>query len=188
MCSVTMNSRSTWHDLCNIACNLDELCYDYIAMKTAKKKLAKHTASSRFIRKSASSGRFLKKSDTKGSARSVAASNLSAAQPEAADVRRLSRAYNLSTEVVSRVTGASPRTVAYWNSGTPPQRSSLQRIKEVTRLFDALADIIKGSVIGEWLQRPNRRFDGSTPLQVIERGETDRLWRMIWQLREGNSG
>jgi hypothetical protein len=64
----------------------------------------------------------------------------------------------------------------------------MQRIKEVTRLFDALADIIKGGVIGEWLQRPNKQFDGSTPLQVIERGETDRLWRMIWQLREGNAG
>jgi hypothetical protein len=29
---------------------------------------------------------------------------------------------------------------------------------------------------------------GSTPLQVIERGESDRLWRMIWALRIGNSG
>jgi hypothetical protein len=104
------------------------------------------------------------------------------------DVRRLSRTYKLSNEVVSRVTGASPHTVTYWNAGTPQQRSSAQKIKEVTRLFDALADIIKGSVIGEWLQRPNKQFDGSTPLQVIERGETDRLWRMVWQLREGNSG
>ena len=110
------------------------------------------------------------------------------APSDAADVRRLSRTYKLSNEVVSRVTGASPRTVSYWNAGTPPQRSSVQKIKEVTRLFDALADIIKGTVIGEWLQRPNKQFDGSTPLQVIERGETDRLWRMVWQLREGNSG
>ena len=34
----------------------------------------------------------------------------------------------------------------------------------------------------------NPSFEGSTPLQVIERGETDRLWRMIWQLGTGNSG
>lgn len=133
-------------------------------------------------------GRFSKKSGAKKAARSVAASNLSVAPSETADVRRLSRTYKLSNEVVSRVTGASPRTVSYWNAGTAPQRSSVQKIKEVTRLFDALADIIKGSVIGEWLQRPNKQFDGSTPLQVIERGETDRLWRMIWQLRESNAG
>jgi DNA-binding transcriptional regulator YiaG len=107
---------------------------------------------------------------------------------EVADVRKLSRVYNLSNEAVSRVTGASPRTVSYWNSGTPPQRSTAQKIREVTRLFGALAGIIKAKAIGEWLQRPNKQFDGSTPLQVIERGESDRLWRMIWQLREGNSG
>jgi len=104
------------------------------------------------------------------------------------DVRRLSRAYNLSNEAVSRVTGASPRTVSYWNAGVAPQRSSAQKLREVTRLFDALSDIIKARSIGPWLQRPNDAFDGSTPLQVMERGENDRLWRMIWQIREGNAG
>ena len=103
-------------------------------------------------------------------------------------LRRLSRTYHLSNEALSRVTGASPRSISYWNAGIAPQRSSAQKLKEVTRLFDALADIIKSNTIASWLQRPNKEFDGSTPLQVIERGESDRLWRMIWQLREGNAG
>ena len=103
-------------------------------------------------------------------------------------LRRLSRTYHLSNETLSRVTGASPRTVSYWNAGITPQRSSAQKLKEVTRLFDALSDIVKVNAIGPWLQRPNKQFHGSTPLQVMERGESDRLWRMIWQLREGNSG
>src|SRR6266481_9587378 len=103
-------------------------------------------------------------------------------------LRRLSRTYHLSNEALSRVTGASPRTVSYWNAGMAPQRSSAQKLKEVTRLFDALSDIIKAKSVGPWLQRPNDAFDGSTPLQVMERGENDRLWRMIWQIREGNAG
>jgi DNA-binding transcriptional regulator YiaG len=166
-----MNYRNIWRDDCNIACNT----YD---MKMRKKAASKNSATGRFRKRSA-----------KRAIATRASARLSVAPAEtSADVRRLSRTYKLSNEVVSRVTGASPRTVSYWNAGTPPQRSSVQKIKEVTRLFDALADIIKGSVIGEWLQRPNKQFDGSTPLQVIERGETDRLWRMIWQLREGNVG
>ncbi len=28
-------------------------------------------------------------------------------------------------------------------------------------------------------------FDGSTPLQVIERGETDRIGRMVYELESG---
>ena len=142
-------------------------------MKTGK-NIAQKSPAGRTLRRSPSA---VKKKAT-----------LSRPQTIEADVRRLSRTYHLSNEAVSRVTGASPRTVSYWNAGTAPQRSSAQKIKEVIRLFDALSDIIKARAIGRWLQQPNDRFDGSTPLQVMERGENDRLWRMIWQLREGNSG
>jgi hypothetical protein len=133
------------------------------------------------------SGRVLKK-HARAKMGAVRASANGVDRAGDSEVRRLSRVYHLSNEALSRVTGASPRTVAYWNAGTPPQRSSAQKMREVTRLFDALAEIIDAKVIGQWLQRPNQQFDGSTPLQVMERGETDRLWRMIWQLREGHSG
>jgi hypothetical protein len=150
-------------------------CMQRYTMKMQKKSVRKRHA-----------GRVRRRSFT--GAKTKASSSLMAPQKGEPDVRRLSSTYHLSNEVVSRVTGASPRTVSYWNSGLAPQRSSAQKIREVTRLFDALSDIIKAKAIGPWLQRPNDAFDGSTPLQVMERGENDRLWRMIWQIREGNTG
>ena len=39
--------------------------------------------------------------------------------------------------------------------------------------------------IGTWLQIPNEAFDGLKPLEVIDRGEIDRLWSMIYDLRSG---
>jgi hypothetical protein len=148
-------------------------------MKLRSKTSAAKRASGRFLKRAARAKLAAPRASTNG---------IGFDRPGSSELRRLSRVYHLSNEALSRVTGASPRTVAYWNAGTPPQRSSAQKIKEVTRLFDALADIIDKKVIGHWLQRPNQQFDGSTPLQVMERGETDRLWRMIWQLREGHSG
>ena len=145
-------------------------------MKLQKKSGATKAVAARSLRSSGANGTT-----------HMSASKLSV-PTQMADIRKLSRAYNLSNEALSRVTGASPRTVSYWNAGTPPQRSSAQKIREVTRLFDALAGLIKAKAIGAWLQQPNQAFDGSTPLQVIERGETARLWQMIWHLREGNSG
>jgi hypothetical protein len=35
------------------------------------------------------------------------------------------------------------------------------KYNEVTRLRDALADVIEDEVLDEWLQRPNAQFDGS---------------------------
>jgi len=34
--------------------------------------------------------------------------------------------------------------------------------------------------VGQWLRTPNDAFDGLKPLEAIERGEVDRLWRMIY--------
>jgi hypothetical protein len=40
--------------------------------------------------------------------------------------------------------------------------------------------------LATWLKTPNKTFDGSQPLQVIERGEIDRIWRMIYFLESGS--
>jgi len=53
-----------------------------------------------------------------------------------------------------------------------------RRLTELRRLFAALEQLVDEEAIGPWLKESNLSFDGSTPLQVIERGETDRLWQM----------
>lgn len=40
--------------------------------------------------------------------------------------------------------------------------------------------------LATWLKAPNKAFGGSQPLQVIERGEIDRIWRMIYFLESGS--
>lgn len=52
-------------------------------------------------------------------------------------------------------------------------------------MAEALSRLVDAKATGSWLMQPNPAFDGSTPLQVIERGESDRLWRMIYELESG---
>jgi len=84
--------------------------------------------------------------------------------------------------------GASRRTVATWLAGNVPNRANQRNVSEMSRLFDALAEVVPTSQVGPRLDTPNPAFEGSTPLQVIERGESDRLWRMVWELWTENSG
>jgi len=56
---------------------------------------------------------------------------------------------------------------------------------ELERLTKALSEVIRPDSLGKWLQSPNAAFDGLKPLEVIERGEIDRLWEMIYFLRSG---
>lgn len=53
-------------------------------------------------------------------------------------------------------------------------------------LVTALRHLVQSEEdVVSWLETPNEAFEGSTPLQLIERGESDRLWRMIYFLRSG---
>jgi hypothetical protein len=38
-----------------------------------------------------------------------------------------------------------------------------------------------------WLDTPNDAFGGLKPVEVTERGEADRLWRMIYFLGSGTA-
>jgi DNA-binding transcriptional regulator YiaG len=107
-------------------------------------------------------------------------------RPEA--IREFCREINITMDTFTRLVGASRRTVATWLAGNPPNRANQRNVSEMSRLFDALAEVVPASQIAPWLDTPNPAFEGSTPLQVIERGESDRLWRMIWELRIGASG
>ena len=107
-------------------------------------------------------------------------------RPEA--IREFCREINITMDTFTRLVGTSRRTVATWLAGNPPNRANQRNVSEMSRLFDALAEVVPASQIAPWLDTPNPAFEGSTPLQVIERGESDRLWRMIWELRIGASG
>jgi hypothetical protein len=46
---------------------------------------------------------------------------------------------------------------------------------------------MKKDYIAEWLSIPNPAFEDLKPIEVIERGESDRLWRMIYYLEAGEA-
>lgn len=96
--------------------------------------------------------------------------------------------YAVTQDTFTRLAGFSPRAVANWAQGQEPSTSTKRRLNELQRLFRALAEMVKAEGIGPWLKEPNPAFDGSTPVQVIERGETDRIWRMIHELQSGEPG
>lgn len=91
----------------------------------------------------------------------------------------------ISRKVFSRLAGFSERAIADWESGKPLSEPGVRRIKELDRFRDRLSEVIAPEAIPSWLDTPNEAFDGLKPLEVIERGEIDRLWNMIFYLESG---
>jgi hypothetical protein len=91
----------------------------------------------------------------------------------------------LSRKLFSRLAGFSERAIVDWESGKPVSEPGLRRIKELDRFRDRLSEVVAVDAIPAWLDTPNKAFDGLKPLEVVERGEIDRLWNMIFYLESG---
>lgn len=103
----------------------------------------------------------------------------------AALVGEVRRKLGLTRKVFSRLTGYSERAIASWEAGGQPDEPGLRRIRETERFQARLAEVVRAEEIPQWLDTPNDAFDGLKPLEVIERGEIDRLWNMIYYLKSG---
>ncbi|REJ90781.1 MAG: DUF2384 domain-containing protein [Planctomycetota bacterium] len=79
----------------------------------------------------------------------------------------------------------STRNLASIESGKPPSAAVARQLKELQRVVDALSEVVQQDAIGPWMEQPNDAFDGLKPIEVIERGEVDRIWQMIFYLRSG---
>ncbi len=88
----------------------------------------------------------------------------------------------LSQLEYSRVAGYSLRSIAGWEGGKPLSESARQKLVETERLRVALSGLMPAFELGEWMRTPNPAFEGQSPIQVIENGEADRIWRMIFQI------
>jgi hypothetical protein len=62
---------------------------------------------------------------------------------------------------------------------------TIQRPKELERLVAALRELMAPGSLRDWMITPSDAFEGSTPVQLIERGEADRIWQMVFALRTG---
>ena len=88
---------------------------------------------------------------------------------------------------VPRIIPVSERLLADLETNKrDPSEAVQRRLNELERLITALKEIIDSEYLSKWLTKPNDAFDGLKPIEVIERGESDRIWRMIYHIASGN--
>jgi len=91
-------------------------------------------------------------------------------------------------QMFGRIVNVSERTIADAEAGKDAAKKLVRTYNEVYRLWEALAEVVDPACLGLWFRTPNEAFDGLKPLEVIERGEIDRLWNMVFRLQTGMPG
>ncbi len=132
-------------------------------------------------------GRFAKAvSEPKSKAKAAkpkARTGLVRAKPS--KVAEFRRVLQLTQPEFARLVPISVRSLASLEAGAAPTEAIGRKLIELERLANSLAEVMRQETIGTWLKTPNPAFDGLKPVEVIERGEIDRLWSMIYFLRSG---
>ena len=100
--------------------------------------------------------------------------------------RSLRVSLGLTQELMHHLVGISVRKVSSLERGEQkPTTDDARRFNELQRLAKELAHVIKLGAIAAWLETPNDYFAGASPAQIIQNGESDRVWRLIWRLQDG---
>jgi DNA-binding XRE family transcriptional regulator len=95
---------------------------------------------------------------------------------------------NMTRELFGRVVNVSPRAIATVEREQADVAKLERPYAEVARLYEALGEVVDEKAIGPWFVTPNASFGGLKPIEIIERGEIDRLWDMVYRLRSGMPG
>ena len=93
--------------------------------------------------------------------------------------------FGMNREVFARMLPVSTRTLATIESGQPASDDIKRKLIEMQRIYEALVEIMHPESVGDWMTTPNHAFGGLKPLEVVERGEVDRIWHMVFLLRSG---
>jgi len=91
-------------------------------------------------------------------------------------------------EAFGRLVNVSVRTIADVESKQKKVGKLQRNYVEVERLCDSLSEVVDSACLGDWFDTPNDAFGSLKPVEVIERGEIDRLWEMFYRLRSGMPG
>ena len=94
----------------------------------------------------------------------------------------------MTRPVFSRLVDVSERTIADVESGKDVARKLVRPYNEIYRLWESLSELIDPEYLGDWLQTPNQSFDDLKPIEVIERGNINQLWAMVFILQTGMPG
>lgn len=87
---------------------------------------------------------------------------------------------------MGQLMGLSIRKISGVETGAmAATNDDVRRFNELKRLCAEVATLIKPEQVGQWLMTPSEYFGGLSAAQVIERGEIDRVWRMVWRVQDG---
>lgn len=107
----------------------------------------------------------------------------------AGELDALRSVLGVSQASIARMLGTTPRTVSRWrtssSSSAAPRPATAQALRELGRLRWLLETDLGADAARCWIRQPNAAFRGEAPIDLLLRGERDRVLGLVTMLGEG---
>jgi len=100
-------------------------------------------------------------------------------------VGKVRSALGWSRNQLAYVMDASDPAIVNWEAGDPISPVCAAKLREIQSVYNELKQLMKPEEIGSWLLIEMEEFEGRTPADLINKGETGRLWASLFCLRSG---
>ena len=108
------------------------------------------------------------------------------AEKPKSQIKKLRDDIHVTRKTFCRLLPVSERLLADLETNKRAPSEPIKReFNELNRLVSALKGIMDADFLAGWLTTPNEAFGELKPIEVIERGEVDRIWRMIYYIESG---
>jgi transcriptional regulator with XRE-family HTH domain len=93
---------------------------------------------------------------------------------------------SITARDVAELLNTRPETVSRWRGGiSEPQPSTRDTLLQLWWLTTQLAELYEPSDAHLWLFSPHKLLNGERPFDLIRRGETEVILKIIAQLKDG---
>jgi hypothetical protein len=104
----------------------------------------------------------------------------------ATEVRRV-RDAGLETSDIATATGSDPTTVVAWMaSRRSPSGERRIRLIDLSAIVERLQEVMDPGYVPIWLNKPVRALDDQRPIDLIGRGDSREVLRLVAQLENDN--
>lgn len=98
----------------------------------------------------------------------------------------LRSALDMSRGEFARLLGFSERSLSDWESGRQvPGEPALRLLRQMERVHRSASEVMEPGYVRQWFLAPSDAFGGLKPIELIERGEIDRVWRVLFAIESG---
>ena len=106
--------------------------------------------------------------------------------PQTRTIEQITRDFSISIETLARFLNTTSRTVMRWKKeGVNPSSHHREKLEKIAYIDRKLRQVLKPEGFERWLHAYNDSLGGKRPIDLLAKGQYDKLLSAIAQLEEG---